>query len=195
VLGHESDYEHELEARSKRGEYFIADSIKNDPKLKFKTDQGRVVYGGGGITPDYFIPRDTTWQTSYLVQLFGKNIIREYALEYANKNRKSLEKLPFAEFTKTVNFGDDQMAQLVKEATAQGVKYNESDYARSKKYLQIQLKAYVARYVYQHNNRSGQNNEFFRVMSNADETFLKSLTLFDRARQLERGATLSAVKK
>ena len=194
MLGHESDYEHELEARSKRGEYFIADSIKNDPKLKFKTDNGRVIYGGGGITPDYFIPRDTTWQTAYLGQLFGKNIIREYALEYTNRNRKSLEKMPFAEFNKTVNFGDDQMAQLVKEATDQGVKPNDAEFARSKKHLQTQLKAYVARYVYQRNNRSGQNNEFFRVMSNADETFRQSLTLFDRARQLERSQSLTSVK-
>ncbi|KAB7726103.1 PDZ domain-containing protein [Rudanella paleaurantiibacter] len=195
VLGHESEYEHELEARSKRGEYFIADSIKNDPKLKFKTDNGRVVYGGGGITPDYFIPRDTTWQTAYLGQLYGKNIIREYALEYAADNRKMLEKLPFAEFNKTVNFGDEQMAQLVKDATAQGIKFNEKEFARSKKYIQAQVKAYVARYTYQRNNRSGQNNEFYRVMSEADETYRKAITLFDRARQLERGETLSSAKK
>lgn len=195
VPGREGDYEQELEARSKRGEYFIADSIKNDPKLKFKTDNGRVVYGGGGITPDYFIPRDTTWQTAYLAQLFGKNIIREYALEYANSNRKTLEKMPFAEFNRTVNFGDDDIAKMVKEAAAEGVKPNEKELARSKKYIQSQLKAYVARYVYQKNNRSGQNNEFFRVMSESDETFRKSLTLFDRARQLERGEGLSAVKK
>lgn len=194
VMGGEGDYEHELEARSKRGEYFIADSIKNDPKLKFKTDNGRVVYGGGGITPDYFIPRDTTWQTAYLGQLFGKNIIREFALEYANTNRKSLEKMPFAEFYKTISFGDEQMTQLVKDATAQGIKFNEAEFNRSKKYLQTQLKAYVARYVYQRNNRSGQNNEFFRVMSDADATFRQSLVLFDRARQLERSQVLTSVK-
>ncbi|TAE22118.1 MAG: S41 family peptidase [Cytophagales bacterium] len=195
VPGREGDYEHELEARSKRGEYFIADSIKNDPKLKFKTDHGRVVYGGGGITPDYFIPRDTTWQTSYLAQLFGKNIVREYALEYANANRKSLEKIPFAQFNRTVNFDDNDMAKLVKDATAEGIKPNAGELARSKKYIQTQLKAYVARYIYQKNNRSGQNNEFFKVMSDNDETFRKSLTLFDRAQKLERGETLSAVKK
>ena len=79
VPGQEGDYEKDLELRSKRGEYYVADSIKNDPTKRFKTDHGRIVYGGGGITPDYFIPRDSSWQTTYLVQLYGKNIIREFA--------------------------------------------------------------------------------------------------------------------
>lgn len=187
VLGHESDYEKDLETRSKRGEYYVADSIKNDPTKRFKTDAGRIVYGGGGITPDYFIPRDSSWQTAYLGQLFGKNLIREYALEYANDNRKKLDKLPFADFNRTVNITDEQLADLVKTATSQGVKFNEKEYARSKNYMRVQVKALVARYIYQKNNRSGQNNEYFRVAGEVDDTYKKALTLFDRARLLERG--------
>lgn len=187
VPGQEGDYEKDLELRSKRGEYYIADSIKNDPKLKFKTDGGRVVYGGGGITPDYFIPRDSSWQTPYLVQLYGKNIIREFAMEYANDNRKKLEKMPFAEFAKTVTISDEQMNRLVKDATAEGVKFNEKEYNRSKSYIQTQIKALVARYVYQKGNKAGQNNEFFRVIGESDDTYQKALKLFDRAGKLESG--------
>ncbi|GAB2525034.1 S41 family peptidase [Spirosoma aerophilum] len=188
VPGHEGDYEKDLELRSKRGEYYIADSIKNDPKLKFKTDHGRIVYGGGGITPDYFIPRDTSWQTPYVIQLYGKNIIREFAMEYANDNRKKLEKMPFDEFERTVIFTDDQMNRLVKEATSQGIKFNEKEYSRSKNYIRNQLKALVARSVYQKNNKGGQNNEFFRVIGQSDDTYQKALKLFDRADKLEHGA-------
>ena len=194
VLGHEGDYEKDLEARSKRGEYFIADSIKNDPKLRFKTDGGRVVYGGGGITPDYFIPRDTSWQTSYLVQLYGKNLLREQALEYANDNRKRFEKMPFAEFNKTVTISDEQLNQLVKTASAEGIKFNEAEFGRSKEYIRTQMKAFVARYIYQKSNRSGQNNEYFKIAGEVDDTYKKALTLFDRARQLEHG-TYSYVPK
>ena len=194
VLGHEADYEKDLEARSKRGEYFIADSIKNDPKLRFKTDGGRVVYGGGGITPDYFIPRDTSWQTNYLVQLYGKNLLREYALNYANDNRKRFEKMPFAEFNKTVNITDDQLAQLVKTASAEGIKFNEAEFNRSKEYIRTQTKAFIARYIYQKTNRSGQNNEYFKIAGDVDDTYKKGLALFDRARQLEHG-TYSYVPK
>ncbi|WP_461094155.1 S41 family peptidase [Spirosoma gilvum] len=185
VPGQEGDYEKDLEQRSKRGEYYIADSIKNDPKLKFKTDGGRTVYGGGGITPDYFIPRDSTWQTMYLVQLYGKNIIREYAMEYANDNHKKLEKMPFDEFNRTVNLSDDQMNQLVKLATNEGIKFNEKEYNRSKAYIKNQIKALVARSVYQKANKAGQNNEFFKVIGQSDDTYQKALKLFDRADKLE----------
>ncbi|AQG77995.1 peptidase S41 [Spirosoma montaniterrae] len=188
VMGQEGDYEKELEQRSKRGEYYVADSIKNDPKLKFKTDAGRVVYGGGGITPDYFIPRDSTWQTAYLVQLYGKNIIREFAMEFANDNRKKLEKMPFAEFDRSVVIGDDQLARLVKEATAEGIKFNEKEYNRSKNYIRTQIKALVARNIYQKANKAGQNNEFFKVVGESDDTYQKALKLFDRADKLAHGA-------
>ncbi|GAB3983014.1 S41 family peptidase [Spirosoma terrae] len=187
VPGQEGDYEKDLEQRSRRGEYYIADSIKNDPKLKFKTDGGRVVYGGGGITPDYFIPRDSTWQTSYLVQLYSKNIIREFAMEYANENQKKLEKLPFTEFDKAVTIGDEQMNKLVKLATAGSIKFNEKEFNRSKNYIRTQVKALVARSVYQKNNKGGQNNEFFRVISESDDTYQKALKLFDQADKLEHG--------
>ena len=187
IPGKEGDYEAELEQRSKRGEYYVADSIKNDPKNVFKTDKGRTVYGGGGITPDYFVPRDSTWQTMYLGKLYAKNIIREYALAYANDNRARLEKLPFAEFSKAVNVTDEQLNSFVKTATVEGVKFNAAEFARSKEYIRIQTKALIARYVYQKSNKGGQNNEFYRVMNTADNTYTKALTLFDRAQQLEFG--------
>ena len=188
VPGHEGDYEKDLELRSKRGEYYIADSIRNDPKLKFKTDGGRVVYGGGGITPDYFIPRDSTWQTSYLIQLYGKSLIREFAMDYTNDNRKKLENMSFDEFNKSVVINDEQMNRLVKEATAEGIKFNEKEYNRSKNYIRTQIKALVARSIFQKSNKAGQNNEFFKIVGQGDDTYQKALKLFDRADKLEHGA-------
>lgn len=187
VLGQEGDYEKDLELRSKRGEYYVADSIKNDSKLKFKTDGGRTVYGGGGITPDYFIPRDSSFQTPYLIQLYGKNIVREFAMEYTNDNRKKLEKMPFAEFDKTVNVTDEQLKKLIKDATDEGVKFNAQEYARSKSFIKTQIKALVARSIYQKNNKAGLNNEFFKVVGESDETYQQALKLFDRASQLAHG--------
>ncbi len=187
VPGHEGDYEKDLEQRSKRGEYYIADSIKNDPTKRFKTDLGRTVYGGGGITPDFFVPRDSSFSTNYLIQLFGKNLIREFALEYANDNRKRLEKLAFPEFYRIVNITDADLAKLTKDATAEGVKFDEPQFNRSKAYIRTQIKALVARYVYQKGSKGGQNNEFFRVIADTDETYKKALTLFDRAERLEHG--------
>ncbi|MDB5241878.1 MAG: peptidase [Spirosoma sp.] len=187
IMGQEGDYEKDLEQRSKRGEYYIADSIKNNPKLKFKTDAGRVVYGGGGITPDYFIPRDSSWQTPYLIKLYGKNIIREFAMEYTNDNRAKLEKMSFADFDRTVTISDEQMSRLVKAATADGIKFNEKEYNRSQNYIRTQIKALVARSIFQKKNKGGQNNEFFQVVGESDDTYQKALKLFDRAGKLESG--------
>jgi carboxyl-terminal processing protease len=195
IPGREGDYEKDLELRSKRGEYYVADSIKNDPTKRFKTDLGRVVYGGGGITPDYFVPRDSSFASPYLLQLYGKNIIREYALAFANENRKRLEKLPFADFYRTPVIGDEQLVQLTKDATAAGIKLNEKEFARSKSYIRTQVKALVARYIYQKGNKGGQNNEFFQVIADADETLKKAVTLFDRADALQHGQVVSQVKK
>jgi len=196
VVGQEGDYEKDLEQRSKRGEYYIADSIKNNPTLKFKTDAGRVVYGGGGITPDYFIPRDSSWQTPYLIKLYGKNIIREFAMEYTNDNRAKLEKMSFAEFNRTVTIDEEQMSRLVKTAAADGIKFNEKEYNRSQNYIRTQIKALVARSIFQKKNKGGQNNEFFQVIGESDDTYQKALKLFDRAGKLESGTyTYNALER
>jgi len=180
-------YEHELEARAKNGEYFIADSIKNDPKYKFQTDGGRIVYGAGGITPDVFIPRDTVYMTNYLIKLYNKSIIREMALEYVNENRKKLEQAGFASFKKNFTITEPMLQSLIADATAQGIKFNEKEYSRSKEYLKTQLKAYIAQYVWRRGGRDGLNNEFFQVMSQSDNTYQQALGLFGRAQLLERG--------
>jgi carboxyl-terminal processing protease len=191
VAGHGEDYEKELEIRSKSGEYYIADSIKNNPKYKFKTMGGRTVFGAGGITPDVFVPRDTLFMTKYLIQLFNKNIVREMAMEYANDHRKQLEKDGFTSYKKNFVVSDAMLKRLTDDASAQGVKFNEAEFKRSKKYIQTQLKAYIAQYAWRQGHRDGLNNEFFEMLSESDETYKKALTLFDQARLLEKGAYAS----
>jgi carboxyl-terminal processing protease len=108
-------------------------------------------------------------------------------MEYANDNRVKLEKMPFADFNRTVTINDEQMSRFVKNATEEGVKFNEKEYNRSKIYIRTQIKALVARNIYQKKNKAGQNNEFFRVIGESDDTYQKALQLFDRAGKLESG--------
>lgn len=187
TLGKGEDYEKELEARSKHGEYYIADSIRNDPRYTFKTSGGRTVYGAGGITPDVFVPRDTAYATEYLLKLYNKSIIREMALDYANDNRKRLEREGYDAFRRDFTVSETMLKRLVADATSVGIPFDETEYNRSKKYIQTQLKAYIAQYVWKRGQRNGLNNEFFQIMTDADETYQKALTLFDRARMLEKG--------
>ncbi|AEI48485.1 S41 family peptidase [Runella slithyformis] len=184
--GDVESYEKDIKNRFSHGELFVADSIKNNPKLQFRTDAGRIVYGGGGITPDVFVPRDTSMMTPYLYELFGKNIVRDYAVRYSGENKKQFEKLSFAEFLKTFTPTEADLNAIVANATADDIKFNEKEYKRSKPYIRTYLKAMIGRYAYQKRDKGGLNNEFYQVMSELDEGYKKAVTLFDQAEKLAR---------
>jgi carboxyl-terminal processing protease len=185
--GNDEDYEKDYEKRMKSGEFFVADSIKFNEKSKYKTIGGRTVYGGGGITPDVFIPRDTTMITKFLNELWTKNVIREYAFNYSTENRKALEKLTFKDFNKLFVVNETMMIELLKLSKQVGIKGKDNEYARSKPYIRYQIKAYVARNIWQNKFNEGLNNEYFQVMLPLDETLQKSLRYFDRAEKMARG--------
>lgn len=87
--GHGEEYENDLIARYERGEFFYQDSIHQDGE-KYYTNLGRVVYGGGGIMPDIFIPEDTSAVTSYYKEAVFTGLIRQFAFSYTDENRTRL---------------------------------------------------------------------------------------------------------
>ncbi len=89
--GDEEDYAADLLLRAEHGEYYSADSIRNTGE-KFKTRLGRTVYGGGGIVPDVFIPRDTTGITSYFRDAYFNGLLFQYAYDFVDTNREALGK-------------------------------------------------------------------------------------------------------
>jgi carboxyl-terminal processing protease len=173
------DYETDLAKRYQHGEFFHADSIKFNDSLKYKTSKGRVVYGGGGIMPDIFVPRDTTEYTSYLVDLFNKNILREYTLDYYTNNKKDLSAMKLNEFKAKFNVSDQMMNEVVSLATRSGVKFKEAEYNKSKKYIRLNLKAYIARSIY-------GNNGFYTILNDGDEIYQTAIKQFDKAIELEK---------
>lgn len=90
--GADKNYEEELLNRYQHGEYFSQDSIKHTGKA-YHTSNGRVVYGGGGITPDIFVPEDTLGITSYYKEAAMSGLILQFAFEYTDENREKLTKL------------------------------------------------------------------------------------------------------
>lgn len=188
LLGHEEEYDKDYDDRIKRGELFNSDSIKFNEKLKYRTTGGRVVYGGGGITPDVFVGRDTTYYTKYISELWGKNIIREIALDYANSHQNELSKQSFKDFNKQFVVSDEMLTTLKALAKQTKVQHNEKEYERSLPYIKAQVKAYIARNVWSKKTiNSGLNNEYYQVMSTTDETFQKALRSFEKAEKLARG--------
>ncbi len=187
VMGKGEDYSQDLSHRYESGELFSADSIKFDKEKVYKTDGGRTVYGGGGITPDFFVPRDTLSNSKYLYELYAKNIIREYALRYANENLSKLEKQPFNEFLNSFQVTDGMLTELVKDAAKAGIKPNEKELKVSKPVIVSQTKAIIARHVWGRKQKTGLSNEIYQVINPSDNVFQRAIQLFGQAAQLEAG--------
>jgi carboxyl-terminal processing protease len=170
----------DLYNRYKHGEIFSADSIKFDKSLQYKTTKGRIVYGGGGIMPDIFVPRDTSMITPYLNELFNKGIVREYTLEYVFQNKKSLEKMSFEQFQKSFTISDKMIKDFIALGEKNEVKFKEADYKKSKDYIENQLKALIARGIW-------KNEGFYPIYLEKDEVFNQAVKLFDKAAEIEKG--------
>lgn len=96
VKGHGEDYENELMMRYERGEFYSEDSIRQGGE-QYYTTQGRIVYGGGGICPDIFVPDDSTGVTSYYKAAAFSGLIAQFCFEVVDQNREVLNSLPTLE--------------------------------------------------------------------------------------------------
>ena len=196
-LGKGDVYNEDLANRFNSGEYFSADSIKFDSTLKYKTDGGRLVYGGGGIMPDVFVPRDTSMNSKFLFELYAKNIIREYALRYVNDHKKTLEKQTFQEYLNKFTVSDAMMNELVQDAKKAGIKPNEKELLRSKPLILAQTKGLIGRYQWGRQRKDGLNNEIFQVLNPMDNVYKEAIKQFGKATDLEKGdfSSLNVSKK
>ncbi|MBC8083627.1 MAG: S41 family peptidase [Hymenobacter sp.] len=141
-------YEQDLRNRLRHGELFHADSIHFADSLRFRTDHGRTVYGGGGIMPDLFVPRDTSAFSAYYTRLQSHNLVREYALNYFQEHQTELEGLRAEQFLTTFRISDAQLQALAGMAARDGMPANPLHLSRCAGLLRNQLKAYIARSAY-----------------------------------------------
>jgi carboxyl-terminal processing protease len=157
--------------RLKTGELESQDSIKVSDSLKYKTLSGRVVYGGGGITPDVFVPLDTTGRSHYLSQVLYNGLVNDYAFEYADKERTKLRAYKNVEnFIRSFNITNEIMNEFISYAEKNGVKRNEAQIKKSETLIRTQLKALIARNIW--------NNEgFYPVYQERDPVMKKALEL------------------
>jgi carboxyl-terminal processing protease len=172
-----SAYDSDLLSRYEHGEFFHADSIHFNDSLKFKTSKGRTVYGGGGIMPDIFVGRDTSEHTKYLMELFNQNVIREYTLNYYQNNKATLSAMSFEDYFKSFTVTDAMLKDLVDLATKTGVKYNDTQFKRSKDFIKNNVKAYIARSAW-------GNKGFYQIYNLKDEIYNKGLSSFKEAEKI-----------
>ena len=172
------EYDMEIFERFKSGEVYDSSKIKLPDSLKYKTKGGRIVYGGGGVLPDVFIPRDTTGTSKYLTKLFVKSVFRNFALQYieSHKDMKSKYKNGY-EFANNFIVSEDILKQFIKFAEKQGVKYDKTQYAHSKKYIKYNLKASIGRILF-------GDEGFYPVIHQIDTELQKALKLMPKAEKL-----------
>ena len=169
-------YNEDLIDRYNKGEMMSEDSIHFPDSLKFKTHKlARTVYGGGGIMPDYFVPIDTTLYTKYHRQLRDKGALMKAHFHFIDAHRKEwLGKYKtFNEFYKRFEVTPDMLAQLVATGKEMGVEYNEEEYQKALPLLKLQMKALIARDLW-------DMNEYYHVINDANESIRKALELLEQ---------------
>ncbi len=175
----EQEYAKDIVKRYKHGEFFHADSIKFKDSLKFKTANGRTVYGGGGIMPDYFVPLDTTLNSHYLNELYISNSIQEYTFNYAGVHKASLEKIGFESFLKNFAITPEMLDSLALVGKRNKVEPDFKDITKNKQLFQVHVKSQIARKIW-------NSNGFFPVFNETNEVLKQAIKLFDRIPEINR---------
>jgi carboxyl-terminal processing protease len=157
------DYYNDIAERYLHGEFQNADSISFSDSLKYYTPGGKVVYGGGGIMPDIFVPVDTTYYSEYLNKATNLGLPHRFAFYYTDQHREELEKLTSAE--EIAGYLDDQelKREFVRFAESKGLKTDNRGLAISEKFLLTNIKAYVARNIL-------DNDGFYPIIKEIDHT-------------------------
>jgi carboxyl-terminal processing protease len=166
-------YELDLVNRFNKGELLHADSIHFPDSLRYQTlHLKRTVYGGGGIMPDIFVPLDTTRFTNYHRKLVARGIINKVCVHYIDKNRTDLKKIysSFEKFKKEYELNEVMLNQLVIAADTAKIKFDSIQYAISKPLIKLQLKALVARDLW-------DMNEYYQIMDAENESLLKAIQI------------------
>jgi carboxyl-terminal processing protease len=164
------EYYYDIQNRYDRGEFVVADSIKFADSLKFVTPGGNIVYGGGGIMPDIFVPFDTIGVTPYLNQVRNRGLIYRYAFFYTDNNRAVLSQYTNPREISAYLDKQDLLTKFVNYAELHGVKKNVEDIILSEKIIMTQLKAYIARNII-------DNSGYYPIIQEIDQTLQKGIEI------------------
>ena len=168
-------YNHDLIDRYNRGEMISADSIHFPDSLICHTRKsGRVVYGGGGIMPDLFVPIDTAQYTDYHRQLVAKGVILKTTMRYIENNREKLlkEYKQFDKYNEHFDVDENLLNSLLQIADEEKITFKEDEYNRSRVLIVPQLKALIARDLW-------DMNEYFRVMNTTNHSVTRALEILN----------------
>jgi len=169
------EYSMDLINRYNSGELVSSDSIVFPESQKYRTLlKNSVVYGGGGIMPDYFVPIDTTSFSDYYRQLINRGLFNRYMLQYVDHHRDEfLDRYgAFDKFNRDYTTSQEQMEGLIAFASSEGLEFREDDWNNSIGEIRLLFKAYLARDLY-------GMGYFYQVFNTSDEVFQKAVEILE----------------
>lgn len=138
-------YYKEIYNRLEHGEFMHADSIHQNDSLKYTTPGGKTVYGGGGITPDIFVPVDTTGVNNYFLDVSNRNLVYKYAIIFSDKYRTELREIKDLETYRNFFKDKNLLKNFVAYAAQNGVKPKQGELEESGDIIENHLRAYIGR--------------------------------------------------
>jgi carboxyl-terminal processing protease len=170
------DYLYESIDRYTNGELFSEDSIHLDTTLKYFTPKGKVVYGGGGIMPDVYVPLVNDSTEYYFNRIVNLGILYQYAFDYCDRHRQELNRFKtVADFDRSFRVTDAMFNELVAQAEKKGIKGNEVERQVARREADILLKAYIARDLF-------DDEGFYPVYRPMDDVLQKALEVLSEAK-------------
>ncbi len=163
------DYYNDVYERYLSGELHSQDSVKFDENQIFKTVGGRTVYGGGGITPDIFVPEDTTRASSYLISLRRKSILYYFAVDYVNRHRTELSELGVNQLIEKLE-QTDVMTPLIAFAQKKGIAAPRWLEDSERSYIEMMARANIARNL-------KDNDAYFQIVNKTDPVVMKAVEI------------------
>jgi carboxyl-terminal processing protease len=155
--------------RLERGELFSADSIHQNDSLQFRTASGRLVFGGGGIMPDIFVPADSNKFSDYFNAINNTGTLIQFSYVYADQQRAQLERFKTAEaFVKDFQVDAALVQALIAYAKSEGIENKGEAYKKDLDTIRLYLKANIGRQLF-------SNEAFFPVIQQRDKTLIKAL--------------------
>jgi len=167
------EYAKDLVTRYNHGEFVYADSIHFPDSLKYTTLLNqRIVFGGGGIMPDVFVPLDTTGNTSYYRDLLRKGVVTSFTLDYVDRNRDKMNRMysSFSEFRDQFKIDDLMLKDLLVAAEDEKIEKNEAEFEQSKEQIKIILKALIARDIW-------DMSEYYEIVNEKNKAFNKAISI------------------
>ena len=189
--GEADEYRDDIMKRYESGELMNADSVHFADSLKYTTLKNhRIVYGGGGIMPDKYVPLDTTEYSEYYSKMIASGNLHKFCLNYVDENRRELKKKypEDDDFVRNFTISNDMMKQFIAQCENDSIKYNEEQYNRSKRVINMALKTNIANDLY-------GSKSSYKVSNPYNDVYKVALDLINNKEEYERLLKEGAIKK